>query len=256
MVGETSKIILILEYDGTNYYGFQFQKNEPTIQAKIEEALLKLTGEDLRVLAASRTDTGVHARGQVVCFRTVSLLPPVRFIEGLNFYLPEDIAVRAAYRVNDSFNVRSDAVSREYKYCVLNSLARSPLTRRYTYQVKADLNIGDMDLACRELIGRHDLIAFASELAADETESTVREIYRAEVMKQGEMVVFDIVASSFLRHQIRNTAGALIRVGMGKMSINEFKKLMEIKKPGKAGPAAPACGLCLEKVNYPQPFQE
>jgi tRNA pseudouridine38-40 synthase len=256
LVGDITKIVLVLEYDGTGYYGFQLQDNVPTIQGELESGIKKLTGEMTRVIAASRTDTGVHARGQVVSFRTGSVLPPQKFVEGLNYYLPADIAVKAAYRASDSFNVRSDAVSREYKYHILNSIARSPLWRAYSYQVKGNLNLADMNCACQALMGRHDFISFATKLEDDEMSGTVRDVYRAEVVREGELVVFDIEASSFLRHQVRNTVGALIRVGLGKVGIEEFRGMIEAKESGLAGPAAPACGLCLEKVSYSRPFQE
>lgn len=256
LVGDITKIVLVLEYDGTGYYGFQLQDNVPTIQGELEKAIQELTGEMSRVIAASRTDTGVHARCQVVSFRTVSILKTYKFVEGLNYYLPADIAVRAVYRVSDSFNVRSDAVSREYKYRILNREARSPLWRAFSYQVKGNLNIQDMNSACQALTGRHDFISFASELEEEEMSGTVRDVYRAEVVREGELVMFALEANSFLRHQVRNTVGALIRVGQGKTSIAEFHDIIEAKEQGLAGPAVPACGLCLEKVNYPGPFQE
>jgi tRNA pseudouridine38-40 synthase len=256
LVGDRSKIALLLEYEGTCYYGFQFQDGVPTIQGELEAGIKKLTGEMSRVIAASRTDTGVHARGQVVSFWTGSVLPPRKYIEGLNYYLPQDIAVRAAFRVSDAFRVRSSAVSREYKYCILNTQARSALWRNYSYHVKGKLNIDDMSRACQTLMGRRDFISFASELAPEEMGDTVREVYRAEVVREGEMVVFRIEASSFLRHQVRNTVGVLIRVGLGKVSIDEFRDVIEAREAGRAGPAVPACGLCLERVNYPEPYQE
>ena len=130
-----TKIVLIMEYDGTRYHGFQLQANLPTIQGETEEALWKLTGERSRVMAASRTDAGVHAKGQVVSFRTNSLLPSSTFIKGLSYYLPRDVAVKAAFRVSDSFDVRRSALSREYNYYILNSLTLSPIRRNFSYLV-------------------------------------------------------------------------------------------------------------------------
>jgi len=121
LINNLTKIVLIMEYDGTHYHGFQLQGDFPTIQGETEAALWKLTGERLRVMAASRTDAGVHAKGQVVSFRTKSPLPLPAFVNGLNYYLPKDIAVKSAHRVDDSFNVRRDAISREYNYYILNS---------------------------------------------------------------------------------------------------------------------------------------
>ncbi len=248
-------MVLIVEYDGTRYHGFQLQVTLPTIQWEMEKALWELTGEKIRVMAASRTDAGVHAKGQVVSFRTKSSLPPQTFVNGLNYYLSRDIAIRAAYRVGDSFNVRRDATSREYNYYILNSLIRSPIREGFSYRVGGHLDIEAMNRACQALIGEHDFISFASSMGV-ETESTVRRVYRAEMEKDGELAVFNIVANSFLPHQVRNTIGTLIRVGLGRMRVDELCGIMEAKKPGLAGPSAPACGLCLMQVNYPYPFEE
>ena len=251
----TTKVVLIIEYDGTNYYGFQLQTALPTIQEDVEKALWKLTGEKIRVTTASRTDTGVHARGQVVSFKAGSPLSPQTFISGLNYYLPRDIAVKAAHRVRDSFNVRRGAVSREYNYYILNSLTRSPIREGFSYRVVGNLDIEAMNRACQALIGEHDFISFASSLGG-EVKRTVRRVYRAEIEKDGELVVFNMVANSFLRHQVRSTAGTLVRIGLGKMSEDELGKIIEAKKPGLAGPTLPACGLCLMQVNYPHPIEE
>ena len=250
----TSKIVLIMEYEGTRYHGFQLQANLPTIQGETEKALWKLTGERARVMAASRTDAGVHAKGQVASFTTRSPLPPQTFVKGLNYYLPRDIAVKAAYRVENLFNVRRDAISREYNYYMLNSLTRSPLMQVFSHLVSRQLDIEAMNRACQALIGEHDFASFATCIGA-EIKSTVRRVYQAEMKKEGELATFAIVANSFLPHQVRNTVGALISIGLGKVSIDEFHGIIEAKKPGVAGPTAPACGLCLMRVNYPRPFE-
>jgi len=249
----TTKIVLIMEYDGTRYHGFQLQDGFPTIQGEVEAALGKLTGEKLRVIAASRTDAGVHAKGQLVSFRTGSSLPLPAFINGLNYYLPKDIAVKSAHRVGDSFNVRRDAISREYNYYILNSLTRSPIMMGFSYLVTGHLDIEAMNLACQALIGEHDFASFASCIG-DWAKSTVRNVHRAKIDKDGELAVFNMVANSFLPHQVRNTVGALIRVGLGKMSVDQFHSIIEAREPGLAGPAAPACGLCLMRVNYSSPL--
>ena len=254
-MGTTTKIVLILEYDGTRYHGFQLQASLATIQGEVEKALRKLTGERTRVLAASRTDAGVHAREQVVSLRTRSSHSPETFVKALNYYLPKDIAVNGAHRVRDSFNVRRHAVSREYNYYILNSLTRSPLRGAFSYLVTGYLDIEAMNQACQTLAGERDFASFASGIGG-EIKSTVRRVYRAEVRKDGELAIFNIVANSFLPHQVRNTVGALVRVGLGKMSGDEFYSIMELKKLGLAGPTAPACGLYLIQVNYPHPFEE
>ncbi len=255
LVNNATKIVLLVEYDGSRYHGLQLQADLSTVQGEIERALKKLTGDSVRVIAASRTDTGVHARGQVVSFRTESLLTPQTFVNGLNYYLPRDIAVKTAYRADASFNVRRCALSREYSYNILNSQTRSPMWKDFSYLVSGELDIEAMNLACRLLVGDHDFVSFASNLGV-EIKSTRRRVYQARVYRNGELVIFNIIANSFLSHQVRNTVGALIRVGLGRMTVDEFHSIMEEKKIGLAGPAAPACGLCLLKVNYQKIYKE
>ena len=252
----TIRLALVLEYDGTNYFGFQWQANAPSIQGAVENALEKLTGEKVRVLGSSRTDTGVHARGQVVSFNTNSSLQVAAFVNGLNYHLPEDIAVKSAYQVNDSFLVRSMTVSREYSYSILNRRTRSPMTSRFAYRVAGELDIAAMNRASQTMVGIHDFASFASDIGDELEKSTIREVYQAKVVRNGDNVIFNIVANAFVRHQIRSTAGALMQVGLHKLNEAEFVSLLEAKKVGLAGPTLPACGLCLERVNYPCSFEE
>jgi len=244
-----SKVVLIVEYDGRNYYGFQWQTNLPTIQAELERAIRRLTGENSRVIGASRTDTGVHARGQVVSFRTKSALSPQTFVKALNYYLPKDIAVKDVYKVNVNFDVRRDAVSREYDYYILNSSTRSPLLEGFAYFVPKKLNVRAMNKACKFLKGEHDFASFATALG--KPRSTMRTVYEARVAKKGDLVAYHMTANSFLPHQVRNTVGLLVRVGLDKVGLEEFRQILEAKTLGLAGPTAPPCGLCLTRVNYP-----
>jgi len=250
----TTRMVLIVEYDGTHYHGSQLQANLPTIQEAIESALWKLTGEKTRIMTASRTDAGVHAKGQVVSFRTGSSLPPQTFSSGLNYYLPWDIAVKAAHRTDESFNVRRSAISREYNYYILNSATRSPLSEGSSYLVAGYLDINAMNKAGQALLGRQDFASFASSISTS-IKNTTRTVYKAEMKREGEVVVFSMVANSFLPHQVRNTVGCLIRVGLHKMSIDDFHGIIEARTPGLAGPTAPAHGLCLIRVNYPGSFE-
>ncbi len=247
-------LVLIVEYNGSSYHGSQLQANAPTIQGEIEKALKKLTGENIRIKAASRTDAGVHARGQVVSFRTDSALPLNSFIDGLNHYLPRDIAVKEARRSDDSFDVRRGAVSREYKYSILNSPTRSPMRQGFSSRVEGDLDIEAMNRACQALVGRHDFASFVSSAETARVKRTIREVFKAEITRDGDMIVLDMAANSFLPHQVRNTVGSLIKVGQGKTTVDEFYQIVEAKTPGLAGPTAPADGLCLMRVNYPGPF--
>lgn len=250
---DTTKILLKIEYDGTGYHGFQWQENAPTVQAEIERALEKLTGEKLRVLAASRTDAGVHAKGQVVSFRTKSSLSPETFLRGMNYYLPRDIAVSSAYRVEEDWDVRRLALSRHYRYCLLNRATPSPLWRNFAFFFPWALDLEAMQRASSLLVGERDFASFASSLGGW-VRGTVRRVYKAEISRRGDMLSFDIFANSYLPHQVRNTMGALLKVGRGKMTVEEFRQLTAAKKPGLAGPSVPPYGLCLMEISYPPPF--
>jgi len=254
-VDSNNRIILIVEYDGTDYHGSQYQANAPTVQGEIEKALKMLTGEKIRIKMASRTDAGVHARGQVVAFDTSTVLPVKSFVDGMNHFLPDDIAVKEAYRAADGFDVRRRAVSREYRYYILNSPARSPMRQRFSYRINGDLDVEAMDRACKALIGRHDFASFVASENTARARRTVRDVFEAEVKRDGDMIIFKMVANAFLPHQVRNTAGALIRVGQGRMTVEEFHDLTTSGTPGLAGPTAPAAGLCLTRVNYPDNFE-
>ena len=243
------KVALIVEYDGTRYHGFQWQANAPTIQGELEEALGRITGDKIRFMAASRTDAGVHAKGQVVSFETDFALSQISWVNALNFYLPRDIAVKSAWKVSDVFNVRRDALSREYHYYILNTPTRSPLMQAFAHFVPQELDIEDMNFACQVLIGEIDFLPFIPQ--GSKLPNTVRRVYKAAVSKWHDLVVFAMVANSFLPHQVRHTVGGLIRVGMGKMEAESFGELARSRRAGAVGPAAPAQGLCLTRVNYP-----
>ena len=250
-----ARLVLILEYNGANYHGSQYQANAPTIQGEIEKALQKLTGEKIRVKMASRTDTGVHAAGQVACFRTDAGLPVNAFLDGLNHFLPGDIAVKEACPADDNFDVRRRAIRRTYKYSILNSATRSPIRQGFSSRVTGELDIEAMQWACRALVGRHDFASFVASAETARVKRTVREIYKAEITQDGDMIVLEMTASSFLPHQVRNTVGTLIKVGQGRMTVDEFYGIVAAKTPGLAGPTAPADGLCLVRVDYPGPFE-
>jgi tRNA pseudouridine38-40 synthase len=248
-------IILIIEYNGTNYHGSQLQKDAKTIQGELEKALKKLTGERIRIKTASRTDAGVHATRQVVSFWTTSILPLKSYIDGLNHYLPRDIAVQEAFKTHEPYDVRRRAVSREYKYYILNRRTRSPIKQDFFCRVAGPLDIAAMNRACEALIGRHDFASFVSSVETARQKQTVRDVFKAEIIQDGDMIIFDIIANSFLPHQVRNTIGPLIKVGQGKMTVESFKNMIQAATPGLARPTAPADGLCLVQVNYPGPFE-
>ena len=248
-------VILIIEYDGTRYHGSQLQKGSLTIQGELEKALKKLTGERTRIKTASRTDAGVHARGQVIYFTDQAALPLQKYISGLNHYLPPDIAVKQAYQTEGPYDVRRRAISREYRYSILTSRTPSPMRQGFSHRISGKLDTAAMNRACQALLGRHDFASFvASEITARE-KMTVRVIFKAEVIPDGDMIVFNVCANAFLPHQVRTTIGSLIKVGQGKMTVEEFENIVKAARPGRAGPAAPAGGLCLIRVNYPVPFE-
>ena len=247
-----AKYILLIEYDGTRYHGFQWQVSLPTIQSELEQAIKNFCGESSRAMAASRTDAGVHAEGQVVAFWAKPELSPIALVKALNYYLPRDIAVKAAYKASNDFNVRRDALSREYRYYILNNDTRSPFSQRFALLVPRPLCTEAMNEACLLLQGEHDFVSFATSL--DDARSTVRNIHEAKVEKKGGFVVFRVVANSFLPHQVRNTIGLLMRLGLGKISIGDFRDIMEARNLGSASPTAPALGLWLTKVNYSKPL--
>jgi tRNA pseudouridine38-40 synthase len=191
----------------------------------------------------------------VAGFQTDAALPLNAFVDGLNHYLPGDIAVKEATAADDSFDVRRRAIRRTYKYYILNSATRSPIRQGFSCRVTGGLDIEAMQRACRALIGRHDFASFVSSAETARAKRTVRDIYKAEITQDGDMIVLEMAANSFLPHQVRNTVGSLIKVGQGKMTVDEFYSIVAARTPGLAGPTAPADGLCLVRVDYPGPFE-
>lgn len=254
-VGNLTRLALVIEYDGGRYAGSQFQSELPTIQSELEQALLLLTGEKVRVNLAGRTDAGVHAGGQVASFKTTSALPEKTFVSGLNHYLPPDISVKSARVVDAVFDPRRSASKREYEYYILNSATRSAIWHGRAYQVAGDIDVEAMNDACSLLLGEHDFASFASS-PEDPGKSTVRYMYEASVRREGDMIIVRLVASAFLLHQVRNTVGALLRVGQGKMTQNDFQDIINLHEFGLAGPSVPACGLYLKKVYYGNNLEE
>lgn len=242
------RIALVLEYDGTRYAGFQLQTDLPTIQGAVETAVQCLTGAMARIHGAGRTDAGVHAEGQVACFDSESELPIERVIGGLNHYLARDIAVRAAYDVDVDFDPRRHATSRVYRYTMLEGRARSPLRENMAHHVGRQMDIAAMNTALAMLKGRRDFVPFCGNLPSG---STVRHMYRTQVWRQeGDEVCLEMEASAFIHQQVRRIAGAVLDVGVGKMTIEEFHTLADSGVHGSAAHVLPARGLCLRRVGY------
>jgi tRNA pseudouridine38-40 synthase len=239
-----------VEYDGTHYAGFQLQLQQPTIQGEIERALNRFTGETVRIRGASRTDSGAHAHGQVVDFLTTAPYPISYFPRALNYYLPSDIKVQAAYEMVLDFHSRRDAASRTYRYSILNREWPSPLERHSQHWVRESLDLEKMNRAAQSLVGVHDFRPLAA--GHPENESAVRDVIRWEVRHADETVVIECQANGFLRHQIRRANAALVEIGKGRWPEEIIKDTLANRLPeGADWPSLPARGLCLMKVTYP-----
>jgi tRNA pseudouridine38-40 synthase len=247
--GATSRnIMLVLEYDGTRFAGFQWQTHGPTVQGEIEAAIQRLTGEHVRITTAGRTDAGVHAQGQVVTFVTGSRLPVGEIQRALNALLPADVAVIQAQESAAGFHARFSAVQRAYRYTILNTPARSPLRRLTSYHVAAALNVDAMNDAAQVLVGTHDFAAFGGPMR--EGGSTVREIKRISCRREGDLILIDIEANAYLSRMVRHIVGTLLAVGRGALSAVDVADILASRDRTKARPAAPAHGLCLVDIGY------
>jgi len=242
-------IKLLIEYDGTNYLGWQVQPKGPTIQGILEEKLGLLTGEKIRLFGSGRTDSGVHAIGQVAHFKTESSMDAHRMQRALNSLLPPDIVIQKMEEVEESFHARKHSKSKVYEYRILNRNLRSVFHRGYVWHIPQKLDFKEMGKATQYLIGEHDFSSFRSVGSA--TRTTVRKLIRAD-WKRGRngLVRFEIEANGFLKQMVRAIIGTLVEVGKGKMSAVEFRKILESKDRREAGPTAPAHGLFLKEVKY------
>lgn len=250
MGGQLWRAALLVEYEGTNYAGFQLQSGPPTIQGELEKALEKFTGQPTRIRGASRTDSGTHAKGQVVDFETATKHTLDRFAPALNYHLPEDINVLEAYQVDDDFNSRRCALSRIYQYSILNRPTPSPLRRQTHLWIREDLDIGRMAEAAKHLIGAHDFRPLA--IGHPEDRSAVREVMRWEVERFEDTIVIECEANGFLKQQIRKANGILTEIGRGKYTTDKVKQALEGDVGGT--PLLSAHGLCLISVRYPGPI--
>jgi tRNA pseudouridine38-40 synthase len=246
------RVAVLVEYDGSGFAGSQLQTDARTVQGVLEDAVIKATEIPARVAFAGRTDAGVHARGQVASFVTNSRLDTQTLQRALNAWLPEDVSVREVVDVDLDFDPRRDARRRHYRYVVNNRDARPALDRGRAWHVPGDLDVRAMAEAARGLIGRHDFAAFASRLE-DEAASTVRELHCFAVTRRDGVILLNVEANAFLPHQVRRMAGALVEVGRGKMTPQEYVSLLECP-PASAVPAAPPHGLCLMRVEYATPL--
>ena len=243
------RLALTIEYEGTRYYGFQYQVNAPTIQGEVEHAIQRLTGERVRIKGAGRTDAGVHAEAQVVAFDTDSAHSTETFVSALNHYLPTDIAVRAAHVVAQDFDPRRHAKSRAYRYSILNSRTPSPLARRFTCHIRDTLDVERMRSAAALFIGEHDFRRFAAPLPTGKT-SSVRAVFDASVEQNDDVIALWVVGNAFLQHQVRRMAGALVDIGRGRLSLDDLQAMIDNCETDKVAHSLPARGLCLVSVKY------
>ena len=241
-------IKLTIAYDGTSYCGWQVQKNSVSVQHLIEKALKKILHEKIKLAGSSRTDSGVHAKGQIANFRTCSVLSFTKIKSALNSNLPRDISITGIFEVRSSFHAQHDAKSKVYRYTIVNSDSIDPFIDRYSVFIKEPLEITLMEKAAGYLRGRHDFSSFKA--AKGTTKTSVREIKRIAVTKKGSIVYISIEASGFLYNMARNIVGTLIDVGRGKLEPEEVKKILAARDRRKAGPTAPAKGLTLIKIKY------
>ncbi len=242
------RLRLTIEYDGTDFSGWQRQDNAPSIQATIEDALGKMVGAPVILKGAGRTDAGVHARGQVAHFETAASIPLHGFRRGLNSTLPSSIAVVGVTEAAPDFDARFSALGKWYRYTLWNAESRSALDGRYAWHLRGELDVGAMQQAAAALIGRHDFAAFR---ASDcERKTTVRNLHRLDVRRLGERVTFDVEADAFLKNMVRILVGTLVDVGRARLTVADVAQLLVAPDRRRAGPTAPAHGLCMMAVRY------
>ena len=239
---------LIVEYDGTDYCGWQRQINGPSVQQTLEETLSKLTGEEIAVTGSSRTDAGVHAMGLCTHFDSATRIPPEKIAFALNTMLPEDIRIRESMLAPEGFHARYSACGKVYRYRFFNSRHASAIGRQYAAHVPVLLNVERMNEEAQALCGTHDFEAFAA--SGSVVKSTVRTIYRVQVTRSGDDVTLLVLGDGFLYNMVRIIAGTLMEVGTGKREPGAIAKAIETKDRLALGQTAPAKGLTLMRVLY------
>jgi tRNA pseudouridine38-40 synthase len=241
-------IKVVLEYDGTEFAGWQQQARGRTVEQELKRALRSVTGGDVTVYAAGRTDAGAHAEGQVASFHTNGRIAPSRLMAALNARLPGDVAVLSAEAVNDDFHARYSARWRRYRYRFLDRAARPALERGRCWHVRGALDVESMARAARALVGKHDWTSFCS--ASEPPDGRVREMRSATVTRCGDFVELELVAEGFLRGMVRSIAGAMAEVGLGRRPARWMGEVLRARDRRQAARTAPAGGLTLMEVIY------
>lgn len=243
------RVKLTVAYDGTNYCGWQIQPNATTVESVLNEALSRLLKEDIKVIGASRTDSGVHALGNVAVFDTNTTIPAEKISYALNTMLPDDVKIQRSQQVADDFHPRHCDTIKTYEYHILNREFPMPIKRYDSVHCYRKLDIDKMREAAAYLVGTHDFKSFCS--SKTQTETTVRTIYSVDVSKNDEMITIRVRGNGFLYNMVRIIAGTLMNVGMGQSTPDEVKTAVEGMDRKLAGPTAPACGLTLVQIEYP-----
>ncbi len=244
-------IKLVLEYDGATFYGFQKQPSQPTIQEVLEKALSGFFNRKMKITAASgRTDTGVHAEGQVINFKTSSLHELKKIQKGLNALLPPPVVVKEIQEVAPDFHARYSVRSKAYEYRVWNHPCRSPLIAGRVFHVPYHLNVAKMRRAAKAFLGKNNFQSFTSIAAMKKGSSCVRTIKLFQIRKKGHLILMHVEADGFLYHMIRNMAGTLLEVGRGKRKAEDIALILKAKDRRLAGMTAPSEGLTLIRVIY------
>jgi tRNA pseudouridine38-40 synthase len=240
---------LTIEYDGSDYHGWQRQKNDRTIQGEIEKALQTMTSKQVALIGSGRTDAGVHAMGQVANFSVETQLNAENFQRGLNSLLPADIVIKACKLVNRKFHARYDVKSKTYTYRIINREIPPAIGRQYAWFIPKQLDLEAMGHAIRYFIGFHDFKAF--EGTGSPRSNTIRHVLNADLKEEKhEYLVFEIEADGFLRFMVRNIVGTLVDVGLLRLTPDDFKKILHSKDRNQAGLTAPPHGLFLMAVKY------
>jgi len=238
---------LLLEYDGTPFVGWQYQITGPSVQSVLDDAIGKLAGGKIITIAAGRTDSGVHASGQVVHVDFDREMTPAKVVAAINFHLkPHPVAVVKAAIVPETFNARFSAIGRAYCYRILNRPARAALMARRVWHIPQKLDAAAMHAGAQFLLGRHDFTSFRA--SACQASSPLRTLDRLDVRRDGDLIEITAEARSFLHHQVRNMVGTLRFVGVGSWQPEDMARALEARDRGAAGPTAPADGLCMTGV--------
>lgn len=244
------RLMLTVEYDGTNYHGMQLQANAHTIQAEIEQQIYRLTGEKLTIMAAGRTDAGVHALGQVIAFDTESTIPPGRWAVALNTYLPGDIRVLSSRAVKPDFHPQYQALSKRYAYHLYRQSSGVVIYRQHALCTTERLRVDLMRQACHYVEGRHDFRAFCAR--GSHAKTFERTVSACDLFQDGPFLRLEIEADGFLYNMVRIVMGTLLEVGRGRLLPHQLDQIIGSCDRTKAGPTAPPHGLYLVAVRYPE----